>query len=51
MDEIQLTVITTGASQTVTVNKYFANKFTVNWGDSSSAEEVTTGITKTYTTP
>ena len=29
--DIKLTVITTGANQTVRINKYFANAHTINW--------------------
>jgi len=44
--------VITAANQTVRVNKYFANNFTVNRGDGSSVVTLTTtGATKTYTSP
>jgi len=49
VSDIQLTVITTGANQTVTVNRYFSNAHTINWGDGSPTVNHTAGATKTYT--
>lgn len=47
-DAIQLTAVTTGAGQTVTVNKYFANAFSVDWGDGATGN-VTAATGHTYT--
>ena len=48
--EIQLTVVTTGANQTIRLNKYFSNAFSVNRGDSTSSGNFLTEMTKTYAT-
>jgi len=41
-------VVTTGANQTVRVNKYFANAYMVDWGDGSIKINLTADTTKTY---
>ncbi|MDR0859435.1 MAG: PKD domain-containing protein [Candidatus Peribacteria bacterium] len=48
--DIQLTAVISEAGQTVTLNKYFANVFSVDWGDGTTGD-VTTGITHIYTAP
>jgi len=47
---IQLTVVITGAHQTIRVNKYFANAFALDRGDGTSSGNYLTGMTKTYAT-
>jgi hypothetical protein len=39
------------AGQTVTVNKYFANTYDIDWGDSSTDKSPTDAITHTYSEP
>jgi len=46
--DIQLTVVTTGANQTVRVNKYFANAHTIDWGDGTPTTGLTATANKTY---
>jgi hypothetical protein len=47
--DIQLTAVISEANQTVVLNKYFANAFTVDRGDGSAVQNVTAAITHTYT--
>jgi hypothetical protein len=47
--DIQLTAVVSDG-QTVRVNKYFANAFTVDWGDGSPEEGLTADIIKMYAT-
>jgi len=48
--DIKITVVTTGANQTVTVNKYFARNQTINRGDGTPTTSLTADTTKTYAT-
>ena len=47
---IQLTAELTLANQLVTVNKYFANAHTIDWGDGTATANLTANTTHTYTT-
>ena len=48
--DIQLTAEITAANQTVRINKYFANAYTVDRGDGSPVTELTADTTHSYTT-
>jgi len=48
--EIIIEVTATEADQTLTINKYFNSAYTVDWGDGSPVETVSTGITHPYDT-
>ncbi|MDR3315255.1 MAG: YDG domain-containing protein, partial [Coriobacteriales bacterium] len=47
-DTIELEATITAPGQWVTLNKYFDNAFTVDWGDGSTAENVTGNTPHTY---
>jgi hypothetical protein len=49
-NKIVLAATTTSTDQTVTINKYFANDYAVNWGDNTNTETVTAAMQHTYTT-
>jgi hypothetical protein len=46
--DIQLTAVISEVGQTVKLNKYFSNAFTVDWGDGSTVQSAA-AITHTYT--
>ena len=47
---IQLTAEITAANQTVTVNKYFANAHTIDWGDGTPVTTLSANTLHTYAT-
>ena len=47
---IQLTAEITAANQTVTVNKYFANAHTIDWGDGTPITTLTSDTLHIYAT-
>ncbi|MDR3316405.1 MAG: YDG domain-containing protein, partial [Coriobacteriales bacterium] len=49
-NSIKLEAAITAPWQRVALNKYFANNFTVDWGDGSPVQSVTTNIIHSYTT-
>ena len=48
---IQLTAEITAPGQTVTVNKYFANAHSIDWGDETPITNLTSTTLHTYTSP
>jgi hypothetical protein len=50
IDYIEITVETMATNQTVTVNKYFTNFHSINWGDGATITQLTATTTHTYTT-
>jgi len=49
-DMIVIETTSTEINQTLRINKYFANAYTVDWGDGSEIEVITADTTHTYTT-
>ncbi len=49
-DMIVIETTSTEINQTLRINKYFANAYTVDWGDESEIEVITADTTHTYTT-
>ncbi len=46
--DIVISIKTTQSNQTLTINKYFSNKYTVNWWDWTKRQEIIEDTTHTY---
>lgn len=48
--DIIIQATATESGQTLKINKYFKNAYTVDWGDGSAVQNLTAGIKHTYAT-